>query len=1142
MYIKQLIIQGFKSYKEQTSIEVFSPRNNVIVGRNGSGKSNFFAAVRFVLGDENWGTMSAQDRSALLHEGSGSAVVTAYVEIIFDNTDGRFPTNKPELILRRTIGMKKDEYSIDRKGASRTDVVNLLESAGFSRSNPYYIVPQGRVTMLTNMKDPERLNLLKDVAGTKVYEGRRQESLKIMEDTDHKRKRIDDLLAFINERLEQLEEEKAELMKYQELAKEVKCLEFSLFEREKQAITAKLDHIEQRRTAGVDDTDEDRETFIERQAQIDKIDERIKQFTQDRDILQSERRQLDDERKDKVREKAKIELEVRNLTQGQASAQRGKAQYDSQLQSVQQEIKSKQAELDKLLPQYKKQVAEEKDIMAQLDSATASQARLRSKQNRSQAFKSKQERDQFLQGQIDEITLNFATRKAIAMQNTEDIANGQKNIGKLEAEIDDLQMRLSNRGSDMEALSTELNEAREELRKLQDQRRELFREQDKTKKQLDAARQDLGKAEFKLMKMTDRNTADAVKYLRYLKDVEGMSGLHGTLSELFTVNDRYKTAVEVTAGASLFHYVVDNDETATKVIQRLNKERQGRVTCMPLNQIRPQQVNIPNASDVVPMVSKLSYDPIFEPAIQRVFGKSIICPNLQVAGQYARSHGLNAITPDGDSSNKKGAITGGFYDVKSSRLDAAQTEAKAREVVNTHEARYMEINQTLDTMMQQITKADSECRKIETRMKQLDDGYDPMRQEIRSKVHEVQRERDALERLQQRREGLEAEERKAGEDQEAYEAELRSPFQKALSNAEEQELQSLSASIQDLRKQLTALSTTRSDTEVRKVSLESELRENLRPRLEELNAQAFDSSTGGVGGSSDSVLKEQQRELKRITKSLDSIHKQISDADTTLEKLSTQLTQFASQKTTLETQQKQLAKAIEQRQAELTKNMNKKGSLTRQLQETNKRIRDLGVLPDDAFDRYKRYDTEKIAKRLPKVREELKKFAHVNKKAFEQYTNFTKQRESLTERRSDLDASNDSIKKLIDHLDMKKDEAIERTFRQVSKEFAGVFERLVPAGRGRLVMQRKSDRDKQIRGPEDDEESEDDVRKAVENYQGVGISVSFNSKHDDQQKIQQLSGGQKSEFDHHLCSVTLLLIRRSNRSLRTGPRLRHPTL
>jgi len=44
--------------------------------------------------------------------------------------------------------LKKDEYSLDKKSASKAEVMNLLESAGFSRSNPYYIVPQGRVSFL----------------------------------------------------------------------------------------------------------------------------------------------------------------------------------------------------------------------------------------------------------------------------------------------------------------------------------------------------------------------------------------------------------------------------------------------------------------------------------------------------------------------------------------------------------------------------------------------------------------------------------------------------------------------------------------------------------------------------------------------------------------------------------------------------------------------------------------------------------------------------------------------------------------------------------------------------------------------------------------------------------------------------------
>ena len=99
-----------------------------------------------------------------------------------------------------------------------------------------------------------------------------------------------------------------------------------------------------------------------------------------------------------------------------------------------------------------------------------------------------------------------------------------------------------------------------------------------------------------------------------------------------------------------------------------------------------------------------------------------------------------------------------------------------------------------------------------------------------------------------------------------------------------------------------------------------------------------------------------------------------------------------------------------------------------------------------------------LVKKLHTVNEGLKKFAHVNKKAFEQYSNFTKQRDQLIERREELDKSAESIQELVDVLDQRKDEAIERTFKQVAMNFEEVFSQLVPAGRGRLIIQRRMDR------------------------------------------------------------------------------------
>jgi len=139
-------------------------------------------------------------------------------------------------------------------------------------------------------------------------------------------------------------------------------------------------------------------------------------------------------------------------------------------------------------------------------------------------------------------------------------------------------------------------------------------------------------------------------------------------------------------------------------------------------------------------------------------------------------------------------------------------------------------------------------------------------------------------------------------------------------------------------------------------------------------------------------------------------------------------------------------------------------------------------------------------RKLHSVNEGLKKFAHVNKKAFEQYNNFTKQRDQLIQRREDLEKSAQSIEELVEVLDQRKDEAIERTFKQVASNFEEIFEKLVPAGRGRLIIQRRIDQVGSRSRPflvahfvlkqdEQDEDAEETQQSSVDNYTGVSIKV-----------------------------------------------------
>ncbi|KAJ5720708.1 uncharacterized protein N7483_008642 [Penicillium malachiteum] len=1110
MYVKQIIIQGFKSYKDQTVIEPFSPKHNVIVGRNGSGKSNFFAAIRFVLSDA-YTHLGREERQALLHEGSGSAVMSAYVEIIFDNSDDRFPTGKPELVLRRTIGIKKDEYTLDRKNATKNDVMNLLESAGFSRSNPYYIVPQGRVTALTNMKDSERLVLLKEVAGTQVYEARRAESLKIMHDTNSKRTKIDELLDFINERLAELEEEKDELRTYQEKDKERRCLEYTIYSREQHEIANVLDSLEEQRQTGVEDADNNREQFIDGEKAMAQIEAEIAECRQQIEFLKVDKSQLEDERREASKTLAQIELQAKSLADNQAAAQALKSRHDNDLNGVQTAIQEREAELQTILPEFNASKDQEDTIKSQLNDAETSRQRLYAKQGRNSRFKNKSERDKWLQMEVRESNRSIVNVQGVVATTQEDITELEKEIASLEPETERLRQQIDGRGDTMHSFDEQVQTVKDERDQLIDQRKELWREEAKLDSVMSTANQERDRAERSLSQMMDQNTSRGIAAVQRIKRDHNLEGVYGTLAELLEVSDRYRTAVEVTAGQSLFHYVVDTDETATTVLEILQKEKAGRVTFMPLNRLRSRPSNIPRASDTIPMIDKIQFDPSYERAFQHVFGKTIICPNLQVASQYARSHGVNAITPEGDRSDKRGALTGGYHDSRQSRLDAVKNVTKWRDECETKKSRGAEIRKELEVLDQRITRVVGELQKLDQRRHQVQNSSGPLRQELRSKRDLLQNKNDGLDAKRRALRNVEANLTALNDQVNAFQAELSSPFQKSLTDDEEARLESLSVSVKELRRQYQEIARTRSDLEARKSVLEVELRENLNPRLDQLLNRDIDMAEDEVQGN----LKETQREQKRLSKALEKLNVRLEQVDTSIEEANGRVGELQQRNAETRRELDDLARSIEKYQRRMEKSMQKKAALSKQAAECAANIRDLGVLPDEAFTKYKQTDSNAVVKKLHKTNEALKKFSHVNKKAFEQHNSFTKQRETLTDRRQELDDSQKAIEDLIRVLDQRKDEAIERTFKQVSREFANVFEKLVPAGRGRLVIQRKTDRTAR---PEDEEDSDDEeARQSVENYVGVGISVSFNSKHDDQQRIQQLSGGQKS-----LCALALV--------------------
>ncbi|KAM3232137.1 structural maintenance of chromosomes protein 3-like isoform X2 [Capsicum annuum] len=401
MYIKQVIIEGYKSYKEQVKTEDFSPKVNCVVGANGSGKSNFFHAIRFVISDL-FHNLRSEERQALLHEGAGHQVLSAFVEIVFDNSDNRMPVDKEEVRLRRTIGLKKDEYFLDGKHITKTEVQNLLESAGFSRSNPYYVVQQGKIASLTLMKDSERLDLLKEIGGTRVYEERRRESLKIMQETGNKRKQIIQVVQYLDERLNELEQEKEELKKYQQLDKQRKSLEYTIYDKELHDARQKLNEVEEARNKVSENSTKMYESVLEAHEKSKELEKLSKDLTKEIQIFSKEKEAAEKQRTEAIRKRAKLDLDYKDLQEKMSTNIKAKDDAQKQLMLLEREVQETKNALNDIKPLYEKQVKEEEDIKRGIMDREKRLSILYQKQGRATQFASKAARDKWLQKEIDE--------------------------------------------------------------------------------------------------------------------------------------------------------------------------------------------------------------------------------------------------------------------------------------------------------------------------------------------------------------------------------------------------------------------------------------------------------------------------------------------------------------------------------------------------------------------------------------------------------------------------------------------------------------------------------------------------------------------------------------------------------------------
>ncbi|MCE3049382.1 Structural maintenance of chromosomes protein 3 [Datura stramonium] len=1082
MYIKQVIIEGYKSYREQVATEDFSPKVNCVVGANGSGKSNFFHAIRFVVSDL-FHNLRSEERQALLHEGAGHQVLSAFVEIVFDNSDNRMPVDKEEVRLRRTIGLKKDEYFLDGKHITKTEVQNLLESAGFSRSNPYYVVQQGKIASLTLMKDSERLDLLKEIGGTRVYEERRRESLKIMQETGNKRKQIIQVVQYLDERLNELEQEKEELKKYQQLDKQRKSLEYTIFDKELHDARQKLNEVEEARNKVAENSTKMYESVLEAHEKSKELEKLSKDLTKEIQILSKEKEAVEKQRTEAIRKRAKLDLDYKDLQEKMSTNIKAKDDAQKQLMLLEREVQETKNALNDIKPLYEKQVKEEEDITRGIMDSEKRLSILYQKQGRATQFASKAARDKWLQKEINEYERVLSSNLMQERKLKDEIDQLKKDMSDQDDIIKVRKVEVDKKESLISGYRNAYNQYKMERDKLHDERKSLWTQETELTTEIERLKAEVVKAEKSLDHATPGDIRRGLNSVRRICREYEISGVFGPIFELLECDDKFFTAVEVTAGNSLFHVVVDNDETSTKIIRHLNAQKGGRVTFIPLNRVKTPHVNYPQGSDVISLLKKLRFSDSYRKAFEQVFARTVICRNLDVATRVARTDGLDCITLEGDQVSKKGGMTGGFYDHRRSKLRYMSTIKQNTVSINLKERELEEVRYKLQdilsvslyililssalfilvcyaflSLLLLLLKIDQKINELVAEQQKNDAGLGHDKSELeqlKQDIGNADRQRHSILKALQKKEKLLGNILSQIDQLRANIAmkqdEMGTELVDHLTPEERDSLSRLNPEITSLKEKLIACRANRIETETRKEELEMNLSTNLERRKQELVALNSSVDVDMLQGE----VESKNQELKDADSLVDHVTKELTRVSRSIDERNRRLKQIKQEKDNLKALEDKYQNTLQDEAKELEQLLSKRNTYLAKQEEYSKKIRELGPLSTDAFETYKRRNVKELYKMLHKCNEQLQQFSHVNKKALDQYVNFTEQREELQRRQAELDAGDEKIKELISVLDMRKDESIERTFKGVAKHFREVFSQLVQGGHGFLVMMKK---------------------------------------------------------------------------------------
>lgn len=192
MHIKSVTMTGFKSYADKTVIRGMDRNFTAITGTNGSGKSNIIDAIIFALDLGTAGKMRAGSMKELINSQRSECCVA----ILFDNTGGASsPTGYEHFeeieVFRSLDSEGKSKYRINGHACTKSSIEAFCRSIGITDN---FVVLQGHITKILNMKSTELRGMIEEAAGTKSYNAEKIRACEALKKKEEKLREVKECL------------------------------------------------------------------------------------------------------------------------------------------------------------------------------------------------------------------------------------------------------------------------------------------------------------------------------------------------------------------------------------------------------------------------------------------------------------------------------------------------------------------------------------------------------------------------------------------------------------------------------------------------------------------------------------------------------------------------------------------------------------------------------------------------------------------------------------------------------------------------------------------------------------------------------------------------------------------------------------